>query len=72
MGSTNQIQKLHESRKSMKEGNDCFCKANNQSDKVLKKNSLRSRIDLSISSKHLLFLSLQKHHSKQWGTMDHI
>ena len=28
-GSTNQIQKLQESRKSIKEGNDCFCKANN-------------------------------------------
>ena len=36
-GSTNQIQKLQESRKSTKEGNDCFCKANNQSNKVLKK-----------------------------------
>ena len=33
--------------------------------KVLKKSSLRSGIDLSISSKHLLFLSLQRHHNKQ-------
>ena len=36
-GSTNQTQKLQESRKSIKEGNDCFCKANNQSKKVLKR-----------------------------------
>ena len=71
-GIANQIQKLQESRKSIKEGNDWFCKANNQSNKVLKKKSLRSRIDLSISSKQWLFLSLQRHYIKPWGTMDHI
>ena len=35
--------------------------ANNQSIKVLKKNNLRSDIVLSLSSKHLLFFSLQRH-----------
>ena len=30
-GTTNQKQKLQESRKSIKEGKDLFCKANNQS-----------------------------------------
>ena len=29
-------------------------------------------MDLSLSSKHLLFLSLQRHHNKQWGTINHI
>ena len=71
-GAANQIQKLQESRKSIKEGNDWFCKANNQSNKILKKKSLRSGIDLSISSNQRLFLSLQRHHIKPWGTMDHI
>ena len=62
-------QKLHESRKSRKEENDWFCKVANQSIKVLKKKSLRSSMDLSLSSKHLLFLSLQRHHNKQWRTI---
>ena len=64
--------KYRNSRKSIKEGKDLCCKANNQSLKVLKKRSLRSEIDLSVSSKHLLFLSLQRHHNKQWGVMDQI
>ena len=64
--------KLQESRKSIKEGNDWFCMATNQSNKVLKKNNLRSSMNLSISSKHLLFLSLQRHHFKQWGTINKI
>ena len=29
-------------------------------------------MNLSLSSKHLLFLSLQRHHNKQWGTINHI
>ena len=29
-------------------------------------------MDLSLSSKHLLFLSFQRHHNKQWGTINHI
>ena len=59
-------------RKSRKEENDWFCKVANQSNKVLKKKSLRSGMDLSLSSKHLLFLSLQRHHIKQRGTINHI
>ena len=55
-----------------KEENDWFCKVENQSNKVLKKNNLRSGMDLSLSSKNLLFLSLQRHHIKQWGTINHI
>ena len=39
-----------------------------QSRRVLRKKSLRSKIDLSKSSKCRLFLSLQMHHIKQWGT----
>ena len=70
--SNNQEQKLQESRKSRKDKNDWFCNAANQSIKVLKKNSFKSDIDLSLSSKHLLFLSLQRHHNKQWGTINHI
>ena len=62
-------QKLQESRK---EENDWFRKVANQSNKVLKKKSLRSSMDLSLSSKHLLFISLQRHHIKQWGTINHI
>ena len=46
------------------EENDWFCKADNQSKKVIKKYNLRSGMDLSESSKHLLFLSLQRHHIK--------
>ena len=45
---------------------------NHQSNKVLKKNNLRFGMDLSLSSKHLLFLLLQRHHIKQWGTINHI
>ena len=52
--------------------NDWFRKVANQSKKVLKKNNLRSNMDFSLSSKHLLFLSLQRHHIKQWGTINHI
>ena len=59
-------------RNQKKKKNDWFCKAANQSIKVLKKNNLRSSIDLSLSSKHLLFLSLQRHHNKQWGAINHI
>ena len=55
--SNNQEQKLQESRKSRKDKNDWFRNAVNQSIKVLKKNSFKSDIDLSLSSKHLLFLS---------------
>ena len=58
-GSTNQEQKSQESRKSRKEENDWLRKVANQSNKVLKKNSLRSSMDLSLSSKHLLFLSFK-------------
>ena len=35
-GTTNQKRKLQESRKSKKEGKDLFCKANNQSNKVVR------------------------------------
>ena len=44
--------------------NDWFHKAANQYIKVLKKNSFKSNMDLSLSSKHQLFLSLQRHHNK--------
>ena len=71
-GQTVQGQKLQESRKSRKEKNDWFRKVANQFIKVLKKNNFRFGMDLSISSKHLLFLSLQRHHNKQWGTINHI
>ena len=46
-GSKNQEQNLHKWRKGKK--NDWFRKANNQSNKVLKKNNLRSGMDLSLS-----------------------
>ena len=39
---------------------------NNQSNKVLKKNNLRSGIEPSFT-KLVLFHSLQMHHIKQWG-----
>uniref|UniRef100_A0A7N2LCF3 Major facilitator superfamily domain-containing protein 12-like n=1 Tax=Quercus lobata TaxID=97700 RepID=A0A7N2LCF3_QUELO len=64
-GSNNQEQKLQESKKSRKDGKDWFSKAANQSINVLKKNSFKSDMDLSLSSKHRLFLSLQRHHNKQ-------
>ena len=38
-----------------------------QSRRFLTKNSLKSKIDLSKSSKCRLFLSRQMHHIKQWG-----
>ena len=66
-GKRNYKQKLQESRKSIKEGKDWLCKTNNQSLKVLKKISLKSGMEFSRSSKHLQFLSLQRHHIKQWG-----
>ena len=44
--------------------NDWFHRAANQSIKVLKKNSFKSDMDLSLSSKHLLFLFLHRHHNK--------
>ena len=69
MGSINQEQKLLKTRK---EENNLFRKADNQSNKVLKKNNLRSSMNISLSSKHLLFLSLQRHHIKHWGTIIHI
>ena len=71
-GVNNQVQKLQESRKSRKEENDWFCKVANQSNKVLKENNLRYVMNFSLSSKHLLFLSLQWHHIKKWGTINHI
>ena len=71
-GQTNQVQKLHKSRNSRKEVNDWFCKVDSQSTKVLKKNSLRFDMDLSLSLKHLLFLPLQRHHIKQWRTIINI
>ena len=40
IGVNNLVQKLQESRKTTREENDWFRKANNQSNKVLKKNSL--------------------------------
>ena len=49
----NQEQKLQESKKSRKDKNDWFCNAANQSIKVLKKNSFKSDMDLSLSSKHI-------------------
>jgi len=64
-GQTNQVQKLHKSRNSRKEENDWFRKANSQSTKVLKKNNLKSNMDLTLSSKNLLFLSLQRHHIRR-------
>ena len=67
-----QIQILQDSIKSKIEESDWFHKAANQSNKVLKKNNLSSGMDLSLSSKHLLFLSPQRHHIKQWGTINHI
>ena len=51
-GSNNQEQKLQESKKSRKDEKDWFCKAANQFIKVLKKNSFKSNMDLSLSSKH--------------------
>ena len=71
-GSNNQEQKLQESKKSRKDENDWFRNAANQSINVLKKNSFKSDMDFSLSSKPRLFLSLQRHHNKQWGTISHI
>ena len=71
-GSNNQEQKLQEFKKTRKDEKDWFRNAANQSIKVLKKNSFKSDMDLSLSSKHQLFLSLQRHHNKQWGTISHI
>ena len=51
-GSNNQEQKLQESKKSRKDEKDWFRKAANQFIKVLKKNSFKSNMDLSLSSKH--------------------
>ena len=71
-GWNNQEQKLQESNKSRKDKNDRYHNATNQSIKVLKKNCFKSDMDLSLSSKHRLFLPLQRHHNKQWGTINHI
>ena len=73
-GLTTQVQnyKNQGKKKKEEEGNDWVCIATNQSNKVLKKNNLRSGMDLSISSKHQLFLSLQRNHIKQWGTINQI
>ena len=60
----NQEQKLQEYKKTRKDKNDWFHNAANQSIKVLKKKSFKSEMDLSLSSKHQLFLSLQRHHKK--------
>ena len=51
-GSNNQEQNLQASKKSRKDKNDWFHKTANQSIKVLKKNSFKSDMDLSLSSKH--------------------
>ena len=51
-GSNNQEQKLQESKKSRKDKKDWFHKVANQSIKVLEKNSFKSEMDLSLSSKH--------------------
>ena len=48
-GSNNQEQKLQESKKSRKDEKDWFC---NAAINVLKKNSFKSDMDLSLSSKH--------------------
>ena len=69
---TYQIQKLHKSSKSKIEEKGWFLHTANQSNKVLKNRSFRSGIERSLSSKHLLFLSFQIHHIKQWGTTIHI
>ena len=45
-GVNNLVQKLQESRKTTREENAWFRKANNQSNKVLKKNSLRLGMDI--------------------------
>ena len=71
-GSNNQEQKLQQSKKSRKDEKDWFRNAASQSINVLRKNSFKSDMDLSLSSKHRLFLSLQRHHNKQWGTISHI
>ena len=71
-GVTYQIQKLHKSSKSKIEEKGWFLYTENQSNKVLKNRSLRLDIECSLSSKHLLFLSFQIHHVKQWGTTIHI
>ena len=64
-GCTYQIQKLHKSSKSKIEEKGWFLHIENQSNMVLKNNSLRSGIERSLSSKHLLFLSSQINHIKQ-------
>ena len=64
-GIDNQLQKLHKSSKSIIENKERFLMADSQSKKVLKKNNLRSGIELSVHSKLPLFLSLQMHHIKQ-------
>ena len=43
-----------------------------QSRRILRKKSLKSKTDLSKSSKCRLFLSRQMHHIKQWGTATQI
>ena len=48
---------MHIYNKSTIENKERFLKADNQSNKVLKKNNLRSSVELSVSSKLLLFLS---------------
>ena len=45
-GVNNLVQKWQESRKTRREENDWFRKTNNQSNKILKKNSLRSGMDI--------------------------
>ena len=67
-GRTNQKRTLQKSRKSKIEEKWWFLHTKNQSSKVLKKRSLRSGMERSLSSKHLLFLSFQIYHIKQWGT----
>jgi len=64
-GSNNQLHKLHKSIKLTTKNKVWLCPADNQSNRVLKKYNLRSGIILSVSSKLLLFLSLQRHHIKQ-------
>ena len=66
-GWNNQLQKLLKSNKSTIEKEEKFLKAVSQSNKVQKKKNLRSGIKCSVSSKLLLFLSLQMHHIRQFG-----
>ena len=66
-GWTNQKRTLQKSSKFKIEEKGWFLHTENQSNKVWKNRSLRSGMERSMSSKHLLFLSFQIHHIKQRG-----